>query len=118
MDKVVFFKRSFLNTDGHHSNAAIVCDIKDCREDDYGDPFWGHYKLSDCENNISLAVDLGSVGELDNTLFKLDTLISITQQFRDHAASLRKDVEEYEEKKRIEKEESEAKKKAKEKEKS
>lgn len=117
MNKVIFFKRSFLNTEKHHSNAAIVCDIKDCREDDYGDPFWSHFKLSDCDNHIQLSMDFGSIEELDNTLFKLDTILDITKQFRDKAASLRGDIEAWEEKNRLEKEEAEAKKKAKEKEK-
>lgn len=110
MDKVIFFKRSFLNTDKHHSNASIVCDIKDCRNDSYGGPFWTHFKLSDCDNHIQLSMDLGSIKELENTLFKLNTILDITKQFRDQAESLREDIKNWEEKKnKLEKERNDKK---------
>lgn len=56
-------------------------------------------------------MDLGTVEELDNTLYKLDNIISITQAFRDYAATLRKDIEDFVEKRRIEDEAEKAKKK-------
>lgn len=94
-DKVLFSKRHFINKLGHHSSAAIICDIKDCRADEYGDPFQGHFHISDCEKKISLAMDFGSAKDLDNTLFKLDRIIAITKAYRDEAAKLRPDIKKY-----------------------
>lgn len=112
MDKVLFFKRAFLNKEGHHSNAALVCDVKSLIEEEgYRDPFWSHYKISGCSNTVELAMEFGNVEELDNTLYKLDTIISVTKDFRDYAATLRKDIENFVEKRKIEDEVEKAKKK-------
>lgn len=95
MGKTIFIKRSFLNKPGYHSNATLLCDITDNRDDDYSDPFWGHYKITDCDNKVNLAIDFASVEELNNTLHKLDKIISITQSFRDAAAELKPKIKEY-----------------------
>jgi len=89
MGKNIYNKRSFLNKPGYHSNAVIVTDISDCRKDGFSDPFWGHYKITDCENIVNIAIDLGNVEELNNTLHKLDKIISVTQAYRDKIQELK-----------------------------
>lgn len=88
----IHFERKFLNTEGYHELAGIVTQIDDMRKESWTSPFYGLYKISNCDRALELTLDFGNEEELNNTLYKMDTIISVTKAFRDKAASLREDI--------------------------
>ncbi len=82
MENRIFTKRVFLNKEEHHFNAALVCYIEDKTKESYGNPFWGLYKISNCDRGIELSMDLGSEEDLNNTIYKLEQIINTTKQYK------------------------------------
>lgn len=91
----IHYERKFLNTEGYHELAGLVTQIDDMREDNWESPFYGMYKMSNCERALELTLDFDNEEDLNNTLHKMDTIISVTKAFRDKAESLREDIINY-----------------------
>lgn len=87
MGKHIFDKREFLNKEGFHSNAAIVTNIEKASYNDGG--FYVSYKLSDCNRTVELSIDIDSMKEYKNTMFKLSQLIETTQALKDKLEELK-----------------------------
>lgn len=107
-DKPIFLRRSFLNKEGHHELAGLLCQVDDYREEKHGNCFYGTYKISNCDRAIELAFDFNNEDELENNIFKLDTIVKDTTDMRDFLVSLRGEVEKFNEEKKIEKEKNKA----------
>ena len=83
--------RRFLNRRGYHAGAfiqAVVPDSASCR-----DPKCDHrwcvdptLRISDCYRVASLDFDLGSPGDRQNSLYKIDVLIDTLTRFREALA--------------------------------
>lgn len=95
MKKHFHYERNFLNLYGHHSSASMVCYLEKNNES-WGGPYYSNYKITDCENQVALAIDLESEEELDNTLYKLKMIEDMTRDFRKSLESIREDIREYE----------------------
>lgn len=67
-----FIKRAFLNKVGHHSVAFAYASISDNE---------GTIKIGDCNKCVSLELDLFN-SEYNNSLYKLNKLISILEEFK------------------------------------
>lgn len=109
MEKQLFSDRSFINKKGYHSNAAIVATIE---RHDFGDNgFYGTYKLSDCNRTVEISIDLDNLDEYENTLYKLDKILKITENFKKAVIGLKPEIKEIERKRKIKEKERLAKKK-------
>src|SRR5437870_134035 len=94
MARKVHGGRALLNLPGHGSSAAIIAEVEDTtgwadgrgREGEelsrYN--FVPHSSLiiTDCDNKVSLEIDLESENEVVNTLNKIDTLIATLEELR------------------------------------
>lgn len=66
----------FLNKPGFHSDATIFSEIKiECVDDQYINNDYT-LRLRDCNETISIAIGIEDTEELDNVMFKLDTMIN------------------------------------------
>ena len=83
----IFFLRKFLNHKGHHSNAFIFAEIvksnvknRKTKKVEY----WreADLKIGDCDRIVNLSMDLHSISEAKNALYKLDILINSLVSFR------------------------------------
>ena len=102
MESKVFSDRSFINKKGYHSNAAIIATIE---RHDFGDNgFYATYKLSDCNRTVEISIDLDTIEEYENTIYKLNKLLKVTENFKNKIISLRPEIKE---KERLEKKEKE-----------
>jgi len=90
-EKIVFFRREFLNSAGYHSIAAIHAEVNDYNENGIPDFRYGRFQvipptsiltISDCDRHITLELGFRSDEEQDNNLHKLDTLISVLTEMR------------------------------------
>lgn len=73
-----YSSKRFLNKEGHHSDASIFCEIKfSDKENSWTDC---SLKIKDCRDQIHLSVEIDhddvENGNYENTIFKLDTLIT------------------------------------------
>lgn len=67
-----FTKRAFLNRISHHSVAFIYASIRGSE---------GTVKIGDCNKTVTLELDLFD-SQYDNSLYKLNKLISILEEFK------------------------------------
>lgn len=86
--------RALLNQPGHHSTAVLIAEIEDTRKWPTGTGRGGkeptgynivpNTKLivSDCSQSINLELDVGTDARLENTLYKLDTMIATLRKVR------------------------------------
>lgn len=93
--------RALLNTSGHSSTGAIVCEIEDSAKWKNGKDGRGNlikqggwvsppdytFQIANCDRSIAFELDLTSdPDDLANNLFKIDTMIDTLQKFRDGVA--------------------------------
>lgn len=86
--------RALLNQPGHHSTAVLIAEIEDTRQwlegrgrgnaDPTGYNITPNTKLivSDCSQSINLELDIGTDARLENSLYKLDTMIAMLRKVR------------------------------------
>jgi hypothetical protein len=86
MKPLIFTHRAFLNKPGFHSNASLSADIT---ESEYGEGFYGTYKISDCSRTIELSIDLDTEDDLNNSIFKMDCLILAAEKFKEALVELK-----------------------------
>lgn len=106
MKPIVFTYRTFLNKPGFHSNASLSADIT---PSEYGEGYYGTFKISDCNRTIELSIDLDTEAELNNTIYKMKCLISAAEKYKKAILKIKPEVI------RLEKETAEREKKKKEK---
>ena len=80
-DKKYYSARAFLNKKGYHSNAAVVTSIQKSKYDE--DNLYGFFKISDCNKTVELSIDLDTVEEVNNSLYKINKLIELSTKYRD-----------------------------------
>lgn len=89
-EKVVYYKRIFLNKPRRHAGAFVIAEVTEER--------WSHkdkkgkeheqtrldalLEISDCSRHISLSLDTGKKQDRANTIYKLNTLISVLTELR------------------------------------
>jgi hypothetical protein len=71
-----------LNRTGYHSTAAIATEIEINRYGKNTTTVDGTIYLSDCYRQISLDVSANDAKELKNSLYKIDTLLSVLEKTR------------------------------------
>jgi len=102
MGKQIFSKRAFINKEGYHSNANVSSNIT---RNDFGhNGFYATYKLSDCRRTVELSIDLDDLEEYENTIYKLDQILSTTESFRKEILKLKPEIEEIVKKRKLEEE--------------
>jgi len=111
MKEKFYSNRTFLNLEGFHSNASLSTYLS---KSTYGDGFFGEYKLADCSRTVEMSIDLEDKEDYDNVMFKLDSIIRITTEFKDAIVKLRPDILAYAEKERLAKEKRDKEKRDKE----
>lgn len=94
MARKVHGGRALLNQPGHHSTAAIVAEIEDTRDwitgkgrggDDlqrYNAAPLSTFTITDCDNKVNIEVGFDSDNGLENSLYKVDTLIATLRKLR------------------------------------
>ncbi|MBX3243706.1 MAG: hypothetical protein KF685_04480 [Acidobacteria bacterium] len=80
-------RREFLNK-FTNLRAYIIAVVEDAREknvSDAGNDEWHEItlKLADCANEIELYFDLSTMEERENSLYKIQTLADVINEFRD-----------------------------------
>lgn len=75
-----FQRKKFLNKDGYHSIAAIAVNL-----DDPLDNFvTGSIQISDCSRIIELHLDLLSEKDIENSLYKLNSILEVCLQAKEY----------------------------------
>lgn len=87
--------RAFLNLPGHHSTAAIVAEIIDTADwpanrapsgeeyETYNVEPSVTCQITDCDSAVRIECDILTANQLENSLYKLDTLIEAFQALRE-----------------------------------
>lgn len=96
-------ERRFLNKGGHHSTAAICSVVNFDEEDIFYSPIEVQFSISDCSRVITLSIDVSTVDELENSLFKLQQLIDVSESTKKCLEENRGIIENFEERKKLEK---------------
>lgn len=79
-EKRLYYKREFLNREGHNGLAAILADVGDPGKQNYFD---ATLTISDCSRNISLEFWYDEEdGSVDNSLEKIDIIIKTLREFK------------------------------------
>ena len=78
-EKGIFAKSALLNKAGFNSTAAISATVIN----EYGDTPSIDLQITDCYRAISFNFSIYEEADRDNTLYKLDTLLSVLMDFRD-----------------------------------
>jgi hypothetical protein len=78
--------RRFLNRKGYHSSAFIYaylhkCFYKSKKKTKYY--FDAELKITDCDRQINISIDLDTKNEIKNTLYKLNNMISTISLFKE-----------------------------------
>lgn len=79
MDDRLYYKREFLNKEGHGSHAHILAHIE------LYDKYYlsGEFSISDCSRIATLEFSYnGQAESLENSMYKLDLLIDTLKEFR------------------------------------
>lgn len=92
MKNIIFSHRSFLNKKGFHSNASISTDIT---HSEYGEGFYGTFKISDCNRTVELSIDLDGKEDYDNTLYKMNKIIDAAEKYKKAIIKLRPSIIKY-----------------------
>jgi hypothetical protein len=90
--KPFYCSKKFLNIDGYNSDASIFCQLNFYSDDSPSCD--ATLKIKDCSNAIHLQVGVyeeDSSAAFDNSLFKIDTLISELAAFREALISGREE---------------------------
>lgn len=83
--EVLFHRADFLNKRGYHSDASIFSKLVVSADKKFSEQEF-ELSIRDCSKQISLAIYAYSEEEMQNVLYKLDTLI-------DHLSELRSSYE-------------------------
>jgi hypothetical protein len=95
MARKVHGSRALLNLPGHHSTATIVAEIEDtggwtAGKSRNGEDLTGYnakpewtFTLSDCDKRVYLELDFGSENNLENNLYKIDTMLDALTKLRE-----------------------------------
>lgn len=78
-----YYRRSFLNRPGHHATAFIYATVPCTKPDDDEDTCYPTLTIADCSRSISLSIDCESEDAMNNSLYKLDMLITSLTEFRE-----------------------------------
>lgn len=82
-----YFRREFLNREGWYLGAHILATVAK-------EPNYGRVTIADCDRAIRLELDGEDKGQMRNSLYKLDvlitTLIAVRQELTDGYAAHRK----------------------------
>jgi hypothetical protein len=92
-----YFERRFLNIKTHHTIAAICAKCEIDEEELKKDSLWAistELIISDCNKTIHLEIDVTSLKELENSLFKLRQIEEVSKSFREYIEDLRPIIEE------------------------
>lgn len=79
---IVHHRKKFLNKGPYHSDANIFTAVYVNRQKDYSS-ISANLRIKDCSESISLAIDLSKANHFNNTMSKLDILISEIERFRE-----------------------------------
>ena len=84
-DNVFFSRKEFLNLPAQHSNASIVAHILKygTNEERDSESVDADLYISDCSRTISLAFDFGDEYARENSIHKVETMISVLEDFKD-----------------------------------
>lgn len=94
MARKVHGSRALLNQPGHHSTAAIVAEIEDTRDwivgrgrggadlQRYNAAPLSTFTITDCDSKVNIEVGFDSDNGLENSLHKVDTMISALRKLR------------------------------------
>lgn len=94
----IFYRRDFLNKDFHHSDASIFSNIYfEVSEDNKLKWEDISLKIRDCNNTINLELSVEDEGIFENSLYKIDTMISHLKGLRTGLISAREKYKELEE---------------------
>lgn len=94
----IFHRKDFLNKDFHHSDASIFSNIYfEISEDNKFKWEDISLKIRDCRDTISLELSVENEGIFENSLFKIDTMISHLKDLRTGLISARDKYKELEE---------------------
>ena len=88
-DETLFAKSALLNKAGHNSTAAIAASIINY----YGNTPSVELQMSDCSRVVTLDFPILEEADRENTLFKLDTLLSVLTDFRSAVSEACDDAE-------------------------
>lgn len=90
MSRQVHGGRALINLPGHHSTAAIIAEVDDTTgktvdPDDDGYQLVGEAicQITDCDNKVRIELDITTANQLENSLFKVDTIIETLLSMRD-----------------------------------
>jgi hypothetical protein len=80
-------ERTLLNLPGYYGDAYVRVFVEDTsgRKRQQGPRLT--LRIADCTSQISLEFALGTAGERENSLFKVDTLLGALERFRDGLAA-------------------------------
>lgn len=90
----VWGKRALLNLPGHHSTAAIIAEIENTVDWPEGKSRSGGeltsytaepnstLLISDCSNQVNIEIDIGTSARLENSIYKIDTMIDALKALR------------------------------------
>lgn len=87
--------RALLNLEGHESTAAIVAEVEDTSNWKKGKGYDGSdlkhrweatpsivLQFANCDRSISFTGAVDTPEQIENTLYKVDTMLALLQQFR------------------------------------
>lgn len=90
-----FYRRRFLNRPKFQSGAHVIAEVE--RQVYNGNVDYYHtLRISDCNRVVSFDLSDSSSAERRNALFKLDTLISTLEDFREAVIESFEEIEEQE----------------------
>lgn len=89
--RVLYSYREFLNSPEFHGAGFILTDVIE-RDDEYGEETTYtsvRLTIADCDRRINFGIDLGQ-NEIDNSLYKLDTMIEGLRGLRREVAKVKR----------------------------
>lgn len=94
----IFCRRDFINKEFHHSDASIFSEVLLHLEKD-GKSLWEDLtlKIRDCDKVVYLQISVEDESSFENSLFKIDTMVSHLQDLRTGLISAREKYKELEE---------------------
>lgn len=94
----IFCRRDFINNEFHHSDASICSEVSLHLENN-GKSLWEDltFKIRDCDKVVYLHISVEDDSSFENSLFKVDTMISHLKDLRVGLISAREKYKELEE---------------------
>ncbi len=86
--------KAFLNQDGFHSDASICYEISVEQSNSKHKP-WANCSLSirDCTDRVNLELDIHSESSMDNTIYKIDTMMEYLRKVKREIKIARREFE-------------------------